>query len=214
VLESDSIKEVFVAKVGCDIDGVLYDWEGQLREQAPYLHLQGMPHELTDEQEDALWVPSSEWDYLPNVLGKENWNWVWANQAKIEAYLGPRDYGREQWEALCQLTLRHEVYLVTSRPRDCWYQTYIWVASLHPQPQLQGILHSSNKVKTAMGLDLDVLVDDRPSELEKYRDHALAEHHRGVLVYGVRRPWNAKLHQDPEIVWVDGVADLLKEPWA
>ena len=197
-----------------DVDGVLYDWEGYLREQASSLHIYGMPQELTPEQCQALWQVSPDWDYLPRILGKENWDWVWANQNKIEAYLGPNNYGRTHWEALHQLTLSHEVYLVTSRPRDCWWQTYAWVAQQHPQTQLQGILHTDDKVALAQAMLPDVVVDDRPSQLTKYQEW-VKDHPERVWLYGVRRPWNEKpFPQYPGLKWIDGVADLLKEKWA
>lgn len=198
-------------KLGIDIDGVLYDFDGHVREQAPYM---GLPHALTPEQEEALLQPSPRWNYLPDVLGKANWDWFWSNQDKLESYLSSNDYGRKHWEALAKLTTRHETYLVTNRPAECRYQTYIWVASEYPKTQLQGIIHADDKVKTAMGLSLDVLVDDRPSQLQKYGEWAKG-HHERVWLYGVRRPWNES-HTSiyPGFKWVDGVADLLKEPWA
>lgn len=201
-----------MAKLGIDIDGVLYDWEGYLREQAPYLHLWGMPHELTDEQEDALFQPSPDWNYLPELIGKENWDWVWANQDKIRAYLGPEDYGRENWEALQNLGVRNETYLITSRPKDCWWQTYHWLTQYGEESprNLAGVLHADDKVKTAIGLELDVVVDDRPSQLTRYADWA-AEHHKRVWVYGIRRAWNETLHQDPRIIWKNDVAALRQE---
>ena len=199
-----------------DVDGVLYDWEGYLREQAPYLHIYGMPEELTPEQESALLQVSDDWMYVPKILGEKNWDWVWANQNQIKAYLGPNDYGREHWAALYQLTLSHEVYLVTSRPRDCWWQTYAWVAQQHPQTQLQGIIHADDKVALAQAMLPDVVIDDRPSQLEKYREWVLPMPvGTNPLIYGVRRAWNRELDTGPGIIrWIDGVADLLKEPWA
>jgi len=194
-------------RLGVDIDGVLYDWEGYARETLQYGEVWGLPEKLTDEQYKALYPQISHWDRIEEVVGKKNWDWFWANQNMLKSYLGPNDY-RDNVLAMEDLSQRHEVYLITNRPRDCRWQTYHWLSTYgddHPS-QLAGVIHCKDKTAVARGLGITVVVDDRPSELEKYL--AMPE---CLTVYGVRRPWNDRLRDDPRIRWVDDLTEMAKE---
>jgi len=142
---------------------------------------------------------------MEEIVGKRNWDWFWERCHETGAYRGGFTY-IENWYVAIDLALRHEVYLITSRPRSTRHQTLEWLVNHGAEHEIAGVIHSQDKLKTLRGLDIAVMAEDRPSELRRL---VVAG---GLIVYGVRRSWNQELQQvDLNIRWVDDLTEMVKE---
>jgi uncharacterized protein len=96
----------------------------------------------------------------------------------------------------------HWIHITSHRAESCAPATARWLAQV-------GIpfddLHCSwDKVTRCVELDIDVLIDDSPVNLERARDE-------GILGATIRHPWNRELDGQDGIVVADDWRDLREQ---
>ena len=197
-------------RLGIDIDNVLFDVDAAARD----ILLGNPPEELTLAQRTKLQSKSDNWDSIEEIVGPKNWSWLWDIADETEMFL--RDYVDSNYaasrSAAALLAKKHDVWLITSRPKHFAWQTFEWLGGLKPAIQARGVIHWGNKVKVAKSLDLEVVVDDKAETLQKYVTYGRGGDLRGLYVYGVRQPWNSILATSYyRFKWIDNLGELLPE---
>lgn len=104
-------------RVGVDMDGVLHNWTDAVltvlkKWRGTDLTLEGDP---------------PYWDWIPDNIPAEAWEWLWADQKAIDGmFSGPAYEGaREALEVMRQR--RYHVALVTHRPQSARRATLRWL---------------------------------------------------------------------------------------
>lgn len=178
--------------IGMDMDGVLADFYHGFSALFPQLSLPELPtvwdwpeeFGATDEEVAAAWA---------TVRGSTNF---WEDLAILPD-------GQELLDALNQVRQHgHEVYFLTQRfGPDVKGQTWRWLKR-HGYTNPTVLIAPGSKAALAEGLDLQILVDDKPGNLEN-----LPETTRGYLV---DYPHNHSWEMPPNVQRVGTGLDALK----
>lgn len=200
-----------MARLGLDIDGVLYSWDEAAREV--FLN-EDTPEPLDFHQKLKLQGQEEHYLSIPETVGKTNWDWFWQQGNELRVFIRDKTI-LESMDVAAGLSQRHEVYLLTSRPERYAWQTFEWLShykGMHPR----AVFHHANKAKLATALDLRVLVDDNIDQLQGYLWKVRGSL-KGAFIYGVRRYRLQELH-DPYYRYrlVDDLTALLEDEgrWA
>lgn len=164
-------------KIAVDLDGVMYEWSKTARYMLR--EYKGYP------RSGPMGVESQDWDYLMNNITPEDWDWLW----KEGIELGLFRYGHVVTGS--QIGVRklreqgHKVSIVTHRPDSAVADTIDWLSLLqNPRAGVVfdgvHILTNGERKSSVVG---DVLVDDKPSNIEDWVGHG----RRGILF---DREWN------------------------
>jgi hypothetical protein len=200
-----------MAKLGIDLDGVLYNWGSAAIDV--FLN-EDLPEPLDEVQRMRLQGPAEGWSHFEDVVGKANWDWFWKRGNELNIFLRGEAY-HDNVDVTRKLAETHDVYLITSRPPRYSHQTFEWLGD--QELRARGVLHYSNKAKLASALDLRVLVDDNPELLSTFLLKARGSL-KGAFIYGQARPWNRGLVPTSyyRFRWVDDLTELLDDEsrWA
>lgn len=141
-------------RIGVDIDGTLYPWTLSVNEAVQEkFGVEG----LTEH---------THWNYLYDLVTKEQWAWIWSEEA-AEAVFGRPNYYDGSVEAVRELIKEHEIHFVTHRnPTFVSEITARWIR--HYFEGYAGLHVLDNKVsKTSLG-NWDVFIDDKPDTIEEF----------------------------------------------
>lgn len=166
----DEVRE----RIGIDIDGVLYDWDGAARDI-----LRGLGHELS--------AHSSHWNHIEDEVGKEAWKRLWQGDLRRELFEVGRVYP-QALEAVRFLQRGYDIAFITSRPRDVTDITLRWLAGLKLRPW--AVFHVGTTSKAGI-VDAVAFIEDREENA-----HELKDAHPEAVVFAPDRPWNTKTRDD------------------
>lgn len=168
-----------MTRYGVDIDGVLANFDeacGRVMALAP--------NELSAETLATVRRPAKYWYEKRDLVGPENWTWFWRHAiVQYGVFAGAMPIGNE----LSYLErLPGEKFLISSRPRLAWEQTYQWLGNY--RVNVEGVLHVNKpeeKREFIETLKLNYYVDDHPETVfNLIQDGVQAK------CYVFDQPWN------------------------
>lgn len=166
-------------RIGVDIDGVLFPWDECARD--------ALVHRFGIERPG----PSTHWNYLKEVLPRDQWNWLWSAEGQDDTFGHVEAVYPGVVEAFSSiLKSGHEVHFVTHRdPRRTALHTAafltFWFGS-HPWAGVHVIQRGMAKCDLAAW---DVFVDDKAETCEEMLFRTRAQ------VFAPVRPWNTELER-------------------
>jgi 5'(3')-deoxyribonucleotidase len=165
-------------RIGIDIDGVLADFTSSyIRE------LDRLNNTITDIGPKDIKEWHFERQHWPQEVVEQFWNTV-----AREGYF---------WRGLDRLTEndpyyvsdlieRHDVYFVSKRPLTVKAATEAWMYDHYGWGQrLPTVVLSNHKGHVAYGLELDIMFDDKPANLQDIMHHSPK-----TDLYLISQPWN------------------------
>jgi len=159
-------------RIGCDVDGVLFDFHGAA------CHLLNVHKGYHLRREDVV-----EWDFIPRMVGREDYAWLFDPQGGIKE--GLFRYGhivKNAIEALSQLRQAgHELVIITHRPKVAVQDTVDWLSYCRFRPAAIHILSDEQPKKT---VECDLYIDDKPQTIADVMVNTGAH----AIVFD--RPWN------------------------
>lgn len=187
-------------RVAVDIDNCLYEWDATARHM-----LRRYLNETGKSEIPGLTVPSTHWNYIHEQVGNEAWEWLWSYGVEQGLFRNGHII-KGALDSLRILCERHDVILVTSRPKNAIMDTLEWVAFMLRGCKISGVhvLHSGEKKTT---VPWDVLIDDGVH-------NAVDAVYAGKEVLLFTQPWNAQFdvgeQLGPLAVRVYGWGDVLE----
>jgi uncharacterized HAD superfamily protein len=182
-------------RIGLDIDGVMYKWDKTARYMLRDV-LPNSPYKATLQQD------SESWNWIQTQVAPEHWEWLWTEGVK----LGLFRYGHlypGTIQAVRELAKRHEVVLITHRPKSAVGDTLAWLGLLNLP--LSGLhLLTNQEPKSLVHPQCDVYLDDKPENVVN-----LAEDTDAKLVCVMHQPWNRDWNEPHGITRVFGWTDFL-----
>jgi len=184
-------------RIAIDLDGVTYEFERTARYMLRELRGYADVKELQTE--------STEWDYIPNHIGSDDWRWLW--DEGIE--LGLFRYGHVSTGAIvglrALLKAKHDLLVVTHRPRKAVPDTLAWLSYINI-PFSEVHILSDGQRKSSVAADL--IIDDKWENVREW-----AQRDRHAILFD--RPWNQDHYDTDQITrafgWgkvVDAVQDV------
>jgi len=165
-------------KIAVDLDGVIYDWEGTAR------HM--LREELKRRGEYApvqLDRQSTEWDMIKSVVSEEMWGWLF-NEAVEQGVYRYGNLIKGALDGVRWLADRHDVSIVTARPKNAVGDTLAWCSFMLNRVKLAGVHVLDGYPKSTV--PFDVLVDDG---IHNIREVCAKRCVTGLLF---SQPWNEK----------------------
>lgn len=152
--------------IGFDLDGVIYPWH-----TAVYNYL------VENKQEP---VPSFRELWLDpySYLSEEKWDYL-ASLPTLYSVIMPRKSILDMLNELDKAG--HTIYYITNREKDLHRITEKYLDD-YKFPQASNLIMTKEKDKVVRTMELDVIVEDKPKNLEK-----LASLCRTI---GIAHPWN------------------------
>ena len=140
-------------RLGVDVDGVLFDFHGAA------CHLLNVHKGYHLRREDV-----QEWDYIPRMVGREDYAWLFKPDGGIEA--GLFRFGHIIKSAIEGIhairDMGHELVIITHRPAVAVQDTLDWLSYCRFKPAEVRIL-SDESPKTNVAAD--VYIDDKPETI-------------------------------------------------
>lgn len=165
-------------RVALDCDGVIYEWQRTCR----YMLNLHRGYDLPPVEE--WW---HEWGSVKHAIEKEDWNWVWSQDAVDKGLWRHGHVTKGAIEGIDRLDKKHDIILITTRPRLAYRDTLAFVA-FHNLPFKEvHILPDEPK----SNVYFDVLVDDAPHNIEDALDKG-----RHAILFS--RPWNTQFAADSD----------------
>ena len=169
--------------LGCDIDGVLYDFDSAAR-----AILRQYGHNIPA-------VESAHWNGLEDEVGFDAWARMWSHSAsRRELFRGGPAYisGVKTCRRLQQIV---DLVIITHRPLDVADITMRWLANQKITPRA---LHfAGGRDKGAVEQRCIGYVEDRADNAREIAETT------GCPVFVPRRPWNVGLDDDGLITYFD-----------
>ena len=182
-------------RIGIDCDGVLRDFIGNLISSIKTTHPQ--------HSKKILDPPKSwEWeDWLPFWTDEETEKYVFEDYF-IDLFgidCPPLSDAIEDWPKLKQWAKEndHELVLVSAQRENCKELTTEWLKKYGFD--FDEIHYTHNK----WAIDVDVLVDDSPAKLKKFKEKNVANGHPICF----KTTWNTKCHNS--MMTIDRLSDLI-----
>jgi uncharacterized HAD superfamily protein len=155
-----------VSVIVVDIDGVLADFNTAALN---LLRSQGVavtPWESADPAEWAWWQAAGATPADVATL----WTYIEANPLWWSGLGRHRDFTDAAESILYDLVVKHEVYFVTSRPKGARRATQAWLEFwLNEWAKPQVILTPTNKVAALIGMEPDIVIEDKRETLMDVR---------------------------------------------
>lgn len=170
-------------RLGVDIDGVVASWNS---------HFVRLVKSETGIDIDTTqpWPTQWQWpkQYLKSSTINKLWDWIRANPWWWRM-LPTTDTGAQDLRLLEQLhKAGHAVYFITSRPgTEVHRQTAIWLAGNGmTYPTVLLAKNPQAKALVCEGLQLDLMIDDKPANVEACRQ-------AGTRTFLRRQPYNREV---------------------
>lgn len=187
-------------RIGLDIDGVLADFTGS------YIGLMNeLSHKKIDPGYPSKWLPPI-WDFEPSIgFTKEDVIAAWVAIKSSTSFWEDLDCLPGAFATL-DIDLDHDVYYITARPGiNVKSQTEGWLATNLQVPN-PTVLVSDNKGPLAVGLGLDVLIDDRDKNIIE-----VAAASPRTQCYILDYPYNSHVQETSNIHRIYSVKQALQE---
>lgn len=169
-------------RIGMDLDGVVYDWDGKFRSMVR--HYFGINLKLADH-----------WNSYKTQLGElgrlDIWKFMWDQGVKDGLFLTGDSYPGAL-SANTALAKKNDVVLITSRPVSARSHTFQWVGQHRIPTSEIHLVHDSPKTSVQQ---CDVYVDDGPHNVGELLAYTSAK----VLLWD--QPWNRGY--EPDAVYAD-----------
>lgn len=172
-----------MATIAVDLDGVCYEWDKTVQ------------YMLRTYRGASVHQQSESWDWVRDNVPQEDWRWVWSDGVR----LGLFRYGhmvtgaRIGLEALADEG--HQLTIVTHRPGVAVHDTVDWISLYFKDIPLAG-LHILTNGEPKTSVHADVLIDDKPANLEAWADAGR------TAIQFVRR-WNTDYY-DKRVIQANG----------
>jgi len=158
-------------RIGLDIDGVVYDWEGRARK-------------ILAEEFGVDLPLSSEWDSIKNAITPEQWNWLWTTGVTGQPALfmdGDKYPGAS--DGVEMLSDIGDVVIITKVPRVAIQDRIFWLSHNGiPFDEFRTVGSLSDK---SLIVPLcDVYIDDSSEVADDILEHTNAK----MILWN--RPWN------------------------
>lgn len=174
-------------RIGVDIDGVVYDWEGQARKML--------------EQKGVILKPSTGWNSIKEGVDPKWWEWLWSAENAYELFTEGA-WIKDAIVCLDALMTAHDVYFVTATPKNArGHRHQRLLRTFYNSSGLIFVPPGDNKEELTEAF-LDAIVDDKPEVVLK------AKCSKRVLF---AQEWNKEFAQTPGIVRCVGWPAVLKE---
>jgi 5-methylcytosine-specific restriction endonuclease McrA len=177
-------------RIGLDVDGTVYDWEGTFRSMLHRFH--------------GLNIPVSvEWDSIEKSCTAEQWSSVW-DAGRAELFTGGLYYPGAQRFVQKLLEYKHEVFFITATPENI--RTLRAHALFEDFPGISGVVFVRPGSDNKTFLKCDVYLDDKVETALA----TLRANHRSILM---SRPWN-QVNTRPGVIraeyWEDVTAEIFR----
>lgn len=184
------------ARLGLDVDGVLYPWEETARAA------------ILDEFGIALDY-STHWDDIKNSITDPVWQWIWNKNGGLGRIFSIGEPFRGTFSATYKLSQIADIVIITSTPKDAIWERLSWLdrngfdfSEIHITMQKKSLVPRC-----------DVYIDDAPHNIEDLRQFKEST----IIVWD--RPWNQNVkcvgnvircREWGEVIWVvNGVSKRL-----
>lgn len=164
-------------RIAVDLDGVLYEWSKtarfMMREYRGYAKTGPMGAEATS------------WDYIEQHTSPEDWKWLWNEGITLGLFRYGHVVTGSQAGIRALRSQNHTVEVVTHRPASAVPDTLDWLSlfqKLEAGVVFDGV-HVLTNGERKSSVAVDLLIDDKPSNLEDWIGHA----RQGILF---DREWN------------------------
>jgi deoxypyrimidine-specific 5' nucleotidase type C protein (NT5C) len=165
--------------IGLDLDGCVYHFERTAR----YM-LRTRIACRGDEVPAGLNEPSRNWDWIHDLVSKEDWKWLWTEGVKQGLFRYGHVVGGAI-EGIQALSKLGDVIAITARPKEAVHDTLVWLSTMTDKAPLSGIVIQSHGQRKSEVRPLPhVFIDDGP--------HNLYDLLSNTESYVVRfsQPWN------------------------
>jgi 5'(3')-deoxyribonucleotidase len=147
-------------RLGIDMDGVCSNWvrgsKEMLNERFANLNLN-------------IYKESDTWDELEDLISKKQWSWLWT--AGVERGLFARlPVFPGTHEALSYLSEKHDIFLLTCRPRLAGADTIWWVREHLDGINIQGV----HLIKDKWKVPCDIYLDDKPENVIDISENSIS----------------------------------------
>lgn len=132
------------------MDGVCSDWTYGARR-------------MLNQRFDLNLDPNKEsesWDEIMNLVTKDQWRWLWDAGVKRGLFYTLRQVPGTAG-ALRHLSQKHDIYLLTDRPKAARFDTFRWIVEQLPGIDFAGLVFSKAKWK----IPCDIYLDDKPENV-------------------------------------------------
>ena len=137
-------------RIGVDMDGVCSNWTKGAREMINQRF--GLTLDIFKE--------SDYWDEVEDLVTPKQWKWLWT--AGVERGLFARlDVVPGTYGALSHLSDKHDIIILTHRPKASAQDTFWWVSYHLKGVNVQGI----NLTKDKGSIPCDIYLDDKPENI-------------------------------------------------
>lgn len=154
-------------RVGVDLDGCLYDWEGTARALIFRTWGIGLP-------------VSTNYNAIRDGVPQHVWKWLWEPARMAELFGDPRAGIRDGLVVCDALDRVADLVVITKRPAMATRDTCRWLAAVRfPGREV----HILNQDDDKSAIPCDWYVDDATTIVNELVDH-------GCKTYIIDRPWN------------------------
>jgi len=164
------------ARVGLDLDGVVYEWDKTAR----YMLREVCPVPMTSYVRRLLEEESRSWDYVEDCVPPAAWNWLWSEGVR----LGLFRYGhvvRGAINGVRELSRFADIEVITHRPANAVEDTLGWLSFM--KLPLRGVhLLTHQEPKAAVKPAFNLYIEDKPQNCIELADVG------SVIMFG--REWN------------------------
>lgn len=180
-------------RIGIDCDGVLRDFIGSVQDTIKKYH---------PELADQLKTPTDwSWEtWIPFWTEEETEKFVFEDHTEEIFYTADAyDNALEDWPILMEWAKAkgHELVLVSAQRDDCIDITDMWLNLYRFKFDDKVYTHKKHLV------DIDVLVDDSPSKLGRFKKQSVT----GGVPIVFRQTWNTKSQKSK--ITIDRLSDLM-----
>lgn len=177
-------------RVALDMDGVLYDWDAQVRR-------------MLRERFGTVVGVSRSWDHVKDAVPAEEWRWLWQDEQVRRMFSEGYAYAGALEMADRLFDIADHLAIVTSGPDLAGPVKKAWLDEAGVFRD-DFILVPRNSSK--LGARADLYIDDSPLVAQEVVDGD-----PDAIVLLVCRPWNRDLARHPRIVRVYSWEDALLE---
>jgi 5'(3')-deoxyribonucleotidase len=187
------------ARVGLDLDGVVYEWDKTAR----YMLREVCPVPMTSYVRRLLEEESRSWDYIEDCVPPAAWNWLWSEGVR----LGLFRYGhvvRGAINGVRELSRFADIEVITHRPANAVEDTLGWLSFM--KLPLRGVhLLTHQEPKAAVKPAFDLYIEDKPENCNGLSQIG------SVIMFA--RPWNEGAYLYERVHRVEGWPAVLEVAW-
>lgn len=179
-------------RIAVDIDGVLRDFVGQVRET----FLQQYKNEQVSSLDSWVWKMHKNFEIFEHDK-KSFEKWLWNdNVAEIMLYAKPFENVVNSFNSLVNDTI-HDIVIVSDQRKGTEFFTLEWLGK--NGFAAREVLFTSNKLSS----NCDIIIDDKKENLQAFSS-------RGKIAITIARPWNKSWEKTPRFEKFEEAAEFIK----